>query len=94
MEAGKRRRNSIRLDGYNYSQPGAYFVTMCVRGKAPSLSEIMDYQVVLTQVGKMAESCWNKMGDLKARIGIDEYVIMTNHLHGIILFHDFGRGEA
>ena len=88
------RRRSARLKGYDYSQPGAYFVTMCVWGMAPTLSEIMESQVVFTQVGKIAESCWNKMGDLKARIDPDEYVIMPNHLHGILFIHNPSRGEA
>ena len=87
-------RRSIRLDGYDYSQAGEYFVTVCVRGKQSVLSKIVNGQVVLTQIGEIVEECWNRIGHLKARLDLDEFVIMPNHFHGIIIIHDFGRGEA
>ena len=63
-----RRKSSIRLEGYEYSQAGVYFVTICVRGKKSELSEIRDSQVFLTQIGKLVDSCLMRVGYLKARI--------------------------
>lgn len=65
-----------------------------MRGEIAVLSEIQDSQDVLTKIGKLLASCLSRIEHLKARIDLDEFVIMPNHFHAVIMIHDFGRGEA
>jgi REP element-mobilizing transposase RayT len=88
------RRSSIRLKGFDYSQPGGYFVTICVREGGPVLGEISQAEVQLNEVGKIADEIWQKIPSHKPWIELDEYVVMPNHFHGILIVHQFRRGEA
>lgn len=54
-------RRSIRLEGYDYSRTGAYFVTVCVKNKENSLGKINDGEVVLSEIGKISDKCWNEI---------------------------------
>ena len=75
---GFRHRRSIRLKEYDYSQPGAYFITICTRDgelyfeQYPELKQIINRQ-------------WQEIPDRYANIRLDEFVIMPNHIHGIII---------
>lgn len=84
----KHRRRLIRLKGYDYSRAGAYFVTVCVRNKENSLGKIIDGKVVLSEIGKIAEKCWNEIPKHYLCVQIDKYVVMPNHIHGIIIIID------
>lgn len=83
MEGEKRRRNSIRLDGYDYSQPGAYFVTMCTQNKELFFED--------SCLSKIAEECWLEIPKHFANVDTDVYVVMPNHLHGIIWISNESR---
>ena len=80
-----RRRRSIRLKGYDYAQPGAYFVTICVQNRECLLGEIADAQMRLNAVGAMAQTQWQKLPERFPRLALDAFVFMPNHMHGIIL---------
>lgn len=82
------RRKSIRLQGYDYSLPGAYFVTINVHDRQKVLSTIVDDQVVLTDLGKIVTETWINLPDHYQKIDIDEYIVMPDHLHGIIVLHE------
>ena len=84
----KHHRRSIRLEGYDYSRLGAYFVTMCVKNKENSLGEIIDGEVLLSEIGKISEKCWNEIPMHYPCVQLDKYVIMPNHIHGIIIIID------
>lgn len=87
-------RRSIRLKGYDYTQPGAYWVTMVTRGREPLFGEIADDAMQLNALGKIIWAVWSR---LPAHFSIrhDEWVIMPNHIHGILfMMDDDGRGEA
>jgi putative transposase len=89
------RHKSIRLKGYDYTQSGAYFVTICSQDKKNLFSQIVDGNVILNEFGKIIENEWVKTGQIRKNVIIDEYVIMPNHLHGIIIIkndHDDRRG--
>ncbi|WP_353481907.1 transposase [Haliscomenobacter sp.] len=77
-------RRSIRLKGYDYSQPGAYFITICVQDRLHLFGEIHDGNMILNDAGKMIEKWYfeleNKFPDKKCR----EMVVMPNHFHCII----------
>ena len=80
----KHHRHSIRLNGYDYSRPGLYFITICVRNRECILSEINMQAVILTNFGKILEKFWLQLPQHFNNVQLDTYVIMPNHLHGII----------
>jgi len=77
-------RRSVRLTGYDYSQPGYYFVTICTQNGRPLFGEIQKGAMILNDAGKMIGRWWNELKNKYANIEIDEYVVMPNHCHGII----------
>ncbi len=78
-------RQSIRLPGYDYGQEGAYFVTMCVHNRECLFGEIADGEIRLNEYGKIAEYTLNDLVNHIGGIELDEYVVMPNHIHGIIV---------
>lgn len=78
-------RRSIRLKGYDYSQSGAYFVTICLQHRAGLFGRIIDKEMRLNAVGSMLDVQWNALPDRFAGIQLDEYIVMPNHFHGIIV---------
>ena len=93
----KRQRRSIRLKGYDYSEAGAYFVTMVARGRE-CLFRNEEGGIRLTDYGKAVETSWQWLGEQYRYVTLDEWVVMPNHLHGILIIHDdeeecgIGRG--
>jgi len=78
-------RKSPRLSDYDYSQEGAYFVTVCVQGRQALLGEILHGEMRLNQAGCMVERWWKELERKFPLIKIDEYyVVMPNHFHGIV----------
>ena len=78
-------RHSIRLKGWDYSNDGAYFVTICTKNMECILGEIIDGKIVLNDVGKMAQEFWLKIPNYFKNVKLDECIIMPNHVHGIII---------
>ena len=91
-DKGKHQRRSIRLPGYDYRSPGAYFVTICVQGGECLLGEVLDGAMHLNRFGQVAGHYWKRIPDHAPYVELDEWVIMPNHMHGIIVIS--GRGEA
>ena len=83
----KHHRRSIRLKGYDYSQAGLYFVTICVQNREHLFGEIENGKMVLNDVGKMIEKWCAKIQTKFTDITLGEYIIMPNHLHAIIINH-------
>jgi putative transposase len=78
------RRRSIRLTGYDYSQRGCYFITVCTQGRRCLFGEIETGRMILNDAGRMVGRWWNELKNKYNNIEIDEYVVMPNHCHGII----------
>ncbi|HEX8211683.1 MAG TPA: hypothetical protein VF584_16030 [Longimicrobium sp.] len=78
------QRRSIRLREYDYSMPGAYFVTLCVAGRRCSLAEIVEGEVRLTASGEIVADCWASLPIRFAGIRLDTSVVMPNHFHATI----------
>jgi len=87
------QRRSIRLKGYDYSSPGAYFVTVCTRDRLPLLG-IVNKEIILTPIVNIVEAFWNLIPQHFKGVDLDVYVVMPNHLHGVIVLSGGGRGEA
>jgi putative transposase len=82
------RRKQIRLKEYDYSRPGAYFVTICTQEKSNVFGDISGEEMRLNMVGHIAEQCWKEMPEHFGNIGLDQFVVMPNHVHGIIIIFD------
>lgn len=83
-------RRSIRLKGYDYTQPGAYFITFCTYQRMHLFGEVVDGKMVLNDAGKIARDEWFKTAEIRPYVKLyeDEFVIMPNHGHGIIWIDD------
>ncbi len=79
------RRRSIRLRGYDYTRAGAYFVTVVVRDRSLRFGEIIDGKMELNDEGRIVATYWEWLGIRYPHVSLDEYVVMPNHLHGIIV---------
>src|ERR1700722_13511603 len=77
-------RKSIRLKGYDYSQNGLYFITICTYNRECLFGEIINKKMILNDAGKIANECWLKIPEHFPGAILHEHVIMPNHLHGII----------
>ncbi|QCX54103.1 transposase [Elizabethkingia sp. JS20170427COW] len=77
-------RHSIRLKGYDYSQEGLYFITICVQDREFIFGDIKNGILELNPFGKIASQEWENSEKIRDNIKIHEYIIMPNHIHGII----------
>jgi REP element-mobilizing transposase RayT len=77
-------RNSIRLKGYDYSQAGLYFITICVQDRLCLFGKIVDGEMILNDAGRMVENEWLKLPQRFANIELHEFVVMPNHFHAIM----------
>ena len=84
----KHHRRSIRLKGYDYSTPGAYFVTLLVKNRECILSEINEGEIKLSVLGEIVNQCWHDVPTRFPSVELDAFVIMPNHVHGIIVLTD------
>lgn len=82
------QRRSPRLQGYDYSQAGAYFVTLCCYQRLPFFGQIVDGVVNLSPTGEIAAECWLALPEHFPSVDLDAWVIMPNHMHGIIIRDD------
>ena len=78
------RRRSIRLKGYDYSQSGLYFITICIHNRECLLGEIKQNLINLNPAGEMITQIWQQLPQRFPHIQLDEFVVMPNHFHGII----------
>ena len=85
LQSGRRHyRRSLRLPGHDYTQPGAYFVTVCTYEGRPSFGRVVEGEMVLSEAGEIAAACWKQIPDHLPHVALDAFVIMPNHLHGIL----------
>ncbi|HNQ67785.1 MAG TPA: transposase [Bacteroidales bacterium] len=77
-------RKSYRLKNYDYSGPGLYAITICCEQHQHFFGTIVDGQLLLNDGGKIAEKCWREIPNHYPNTRTHEYVIMPNHIHGII----------
>jgi REP element-mobilizing transposase RayT len=78
-------RRSIRLKEYDYSAPGAYFVTICANDRKCVFGEIKRGTPILNDVGKMVTDYWTQLSKRFSNVQIDTFIVMPNHFHGIII---------
>ena len=93
-DPAKHHRRSIRLKGYDYSQAGFYFVTVCCYQRQRLFGKIVDGVMQLNQYGEIVQNEWLKSSIIRPEIELDEYVVMPNHFHGIIVINPVGANSA
>ena len=84
IHSNERRRRSIRLKNYDYAQAGAYFVTICAQGRECLMGEVQDGEMLLNDAGRMVAEWWLELPSKFPAVSLDSYVLMPNHLHGIL----------
>ena len=84
-------RRSIRLEGYDYSQAGVYFVTICVQSWKRLFGNIARDKMVLNDAGRMMQTVWDELPDRFSNIALDEYIVMPNHFHGLVVIISGGN---
>ncbi|MBI3948817.1 MAG: transposase [Armatimonadetes bacterium] len=87
-----RRRPSLRLQGFDYSRPGAYFITICTERRLCLLGDVVDTEVRLTDAGWVVQTTWECLPDAFPALALNLFVVMPNHLHGILVVT--GEGDA
>jgi len=88
------QRRSIRLKGYDYSSPGAYFITICALEKDDFFGKIEKGCMILNEFGRITEFVWNDLPNHNPHISLDAHVIMPDHFHGIIIIGDHRVGAG
>jgi REP element-mobilizing transposase RayT len=106
----KHHRRSIRLKGYDYSHSGLYFVTICTINQSSLFGKIVDKTMHLSKIGEIAKLLWCEIPNHFLNVKLGEFMVMPNHIHGIIQIcnvrvgaghaqplqtpHNLGRGDA
>jgi REP element-mobilizing transposase RayT len=81
----KHHRRSIRLKGYDYRRQGAYFVTICTHDRLCLFGEVVGGEMRLNEYGRIALGCWKEIPLHFPQAELDAFVVMPNHVHGIIV---------
>ena len=85
MKLYKQYRKPLRLLDYDYSSGGYYFITICTKNKTPFFGKIETENMMLNNYGEIAEKYWIQIPEYYQNVILDEYVIMPNHIHGIVI---------
>jgi putative transposase len=84
-------RRSIRLPGYDYTRAGGYFITLVTYRRACLFGDIVRGEMRLNDWGQIAADCWRAIPEHYDNVGLDEFTIMPNHIHGIIVIFENGH---
>ncbi len=83
-DPNRHHRRSIRLRGWDYAGAGAYFVTLVTYNRECLFGQVVDGKVVLSPWGEIVAEEWRRTADVRSNVRLDEFVVMPNHVHGII----------
>ncbi|MEM8828147.1 MAG: hypothetical protein AAGE96_02175 [Cyanobacteria bacterium P01_G01_bin.19] len=89
----KHKRRSIRLPEYDYSQAGYYFVTICCHQRQCLFGDVVDGVMQLNQHCVIVRDEWMRSSVIRQEIELDEYVVMPNHFHGIVIINPVGANR-
>src|SRR3954470_7404687 len=87
-------RRSMRLPGYDYSQAGAYFVTICTHRRIPLFGEVVDDTVRLNANGLLVTATCNDLPVHYPNVDLDAFIVMPNHVHGILILTDTSTAQS
>jgi len=81
-------KKQYRRKGYDYSQDGFYFVTICVKNREMFFGDVVESKIILSKIGLIADDFFRDIPNRFSVVKIDEYIIMPNHIHGIIVINN------
>ena len=84
-------RKSPRLKGYDYAQPGAYFVTICTKDRVSLFGHLSGGAMRLNNLGEIAVECWEQIPAHFPTVPLDEFIVMPDHVHALIWFPETGQ---
>ncbi|MCL5957697.1 MAG: transposase [Chloroflexi bacterium] len=88
-------RHAIRLNDYDYTEAGVYFVTVCTYDRQCLFGEVVDDKMELNELGEVVSDEWLRTGQVRPEVKLDAFVVMPNHLHGIVVINgDGATGEV
>ena len=87
-DPNKHHRSSVRIKGYDYTQPGVYYITICTEARQCIFGEVIDGQMQLNLLGHLAHTCWLEIPNHFPRFQLDTFVIMPDHVHGLLAIVD------
>lgn len=89
----KYRNETTRLKSWNYGWNGSYFITICTKDRERHFGEIEKDEMYLSEIGKIANRCWEDIPNHFPFVKLGEFIVMPNHVHGIIIIDkkDDGR---
>jgi REP element-mobilizing transposase RayT len=93
-DPSRHHRRSIRLKGYDYSRPGAYFITIVAQDRACLFGKVVDGVMHLSEVGQIIAESWQWLAAQYDYVTLDAWVVMPNHIHGIIVITDQGGDDG
>jgi REP-associated tyrosine transposase len=88
------QRRSLRLRDYDYSLAGAYVVTICTHQRTSLFGWIVDSELWLGTRGEVVDACWREVPEHYPQVELDAFVVMPNHVHGIIVIGDASEDQA
>ncbi len=88
LDSERHHRRSLRLKGYDYSRHGAYFVTICTKNRECLFGEIANGSMWMNPFGDIVRACWDDLPCHYQHMELDAFVVMPNHIHGIIVLAD------
>ena len=86
----EKTRKGLRLPHYDYASLGAYFLTVCVADRACLLGSVADGRAELSRAGRIVEETWGNLPSHYPHIELDEFVVMPNHMHGLLIIRKEG----
>nr|WP_044200466.1 transposase [Oscillochloris trichoides] len=84
-DPSRHHRRSIRLPGFDYRSPGAYYVTICTRERGLLFGDVIDHTVRLNPLGLIVADTWLSLSNRYPYVSLDAWIVMPDHLHGIII---------
>ena len=88
MPGIQKHRRTTRLQSYDYTRPGAYFVTVCTRNRKCFFGDITGEEMHPNEYGRIVQEQWKKTARIRSSVELDQFVIMPNHLHGIVILKE------
>jgi putative transposase len=88
FDLDRQHRHSIRLKNYDYFSNGAYFITLCTYQSKCTLGYIKNGEIVLNNFGEIVKDEWFRSSELRKELILDEFVVMPNHVHAIIIIQN------
>ncbi len=81
----KYRIESTRLQNWDYSLPGIYFITLCTQSQIPWFGKVIDGKMVFSDIGKFVYNEWKETGKIRSNVILDAFIVMPDHMHAIVI---------